>query len=179
MRSLVTVNFNIMDTNPIPAPLNDDLLKEVFHHHLNRIYNGKCFLYKTLPALNALASFKGLQLAIDEFGEDVLKQIVRMKSIYALLGETPVDNECNPITNIIKDEFCLDENQTVPLLNDLDLMLYMQLLEHVNITSYRMLIMISKTLKHDNIIQMLKESFDESQENDKLFTLIAKEYVKG
>ncbi|RWY50887.1 DUF892 family protein [Mucilaginibacter gilvus] len=168
-----------MDTNPIPAPLNDDLLKEVFHHHLNRIYNGKCFLYKTLPALNALASFKGLQLAIDEFGEDVLKQIVRMKSIYALLGETPVDNECNPITNIIKDEFCLDENQTVPLLNDLDLMLYMQLLEHVNITSYRMLIMISKTLKHDNIIQMLKESFDESQENDKLFTLIAKEYVKG
>ncbi|MEO7216070.1 DUF892 family protein [Mucilaginibacter sp.] len=166
-----------MDTTPTPAPLNDDLLKEVFHHHLNRIYNGKCFLYKTLPGLNALASFKGLQLAIDEFGEDVLKQIVRMKTIYALLGETPIDNECNPITNIIKDEFCLDENQTVPLLNDLDLMLYIQLLEHVNITSYRMLIMISKTLKHDNIIQMLKESFDESQENDKLFTLIAKEYI--
>ncbi len=166
-----------MDTTPTPAPLNDVLLKEVFHHHLNRIYNGKCFLHKTLPGLVELASFKGLQLAIEEFGEDVLKQIVRMKAIYAVLGETPVDNECNPITNIVKDEFCLDEKQTLPLLNDLDLMLYVQVLEHVNITSYRMLIMIAKMLKHDNIIQMLQESFDESQENDKLFTLIAKEYI--
>nr|WP_294948345.1 DUF892 family protein [uncultured Mucilaginibacter sp.] len=157
--------------------LDDHFLNGVFTHHLNRIYNGKCFLRKSLPHLISLASFKGLQLAMEEFSDDVLKQIVRLKSIYALLGETPADTNCNPITNIIKDEFCLDENQTVPILNDLDLMLYVQLLEHVNITSYRMLIMISKTLKYDNIIQLLKENLDESQDNDKLFTLIAKEYI--
>jgi ferritin-like metal-binding protein YciE len=163
--------------NAIPAPLDDHFLKDVFTHHLNRIYNGKCFLHKSMPHLTSLASFKGLKLAMEEFGEDVMKQIVRMKLIYAMIGETPVDQECNPITNIVKDEFCLDENQTLPILNDLDLMLYVQLLEHVNITSYRMLIMLSKTLKYDNIIQLLKENLDESQDNDKLFTLIAKEYI--
>ncbi len=166
-----------MDTTATPAPLNDVLLKEVFHHHLNRIYNGKCFLHKTLPGLIDLASFKGLQLAIEEFGGDVAKQIDRMELIYKMINEVPVNDDCNPIKNIVKDEFCLDESQTIPLLNDLDVTLYVQVLEHVNITSYRMLIMIAKMLKHDNIIQMLQESFDESQDNDKLFTLIAKEYI--
>jgi hypothetical protein len=40
-----------------------------------------------------------------------------------------------------------------------------------------MLIMIGKMLKHDSIIQMLQENLDESQDNDKLFTLIATEYI--
>jgi ferritin-like metal-binding protein YciE len=164
-----------MDTTP--APLSEETLKEVFQHHLNRIYNGKCFLHKTLPSLIDLASFKGLQLAIEEFGGDVAKQIERMELIYKMIDEVPVNDDCNPIKNIVKDEFCMDESQTIPLLNDLDLMLYVQVLEHVNITSYRMLIMLAKTLKYDNIKQLLQESFDESQENDKLFTLIAKEYI--
>lgn len=160
-----------------PAPLTEELLKEVFIHHLTRIYNGKCFLHKTLPALTGLASFEGLKLAIEEFAGDVAKQIERMEAIYKAIHREPKNDDCNPIKNIVKDEFCLDENQTIPLLNDLDLMLYVQVLEHVNITSYRMLIMLAKTLKYDNIKQLLQESFDESQENDKLFTLIAKEYI--
>ncbi|OOQ61182.1 DUF892 family protein [Mucilaginibacter pedocola] len=160
-----------------PAPLNDALLQEVFIHHLTRIYNGKCFLLKSLPGIKELASFEGLKLAIDEFTDDVAKQIERLEAIYVAVGRVPLNEDCNPIKNIVKDEFCLDETQTIPLLNDLDLMLYIQVLGHVNITSYRMLIMVAKTLKYDNIKQLLQESFDESQENDKLFTLIAKEYI--
>ncbi|MDB5286085.1 MAG: hypothetical protein JWR05_1034 [Mucilaginibacter sp.] len=71
----------------------------------------------------------------------------------------------------------MDENQTMPILNDLDIILYVQLLEHVNITSYRMLIMIAKILKYDDAKQLLIENFDESADNDKLFLLIAKEYI--
>ena len=158
------------------APDNH-FLKAIFTHHLNRIYNGKCFLRNKINHLMSLASFKGLQLALEEFGNDVKNQIVRMEEIYKLINETPVDLNCNPITNIIKDEFCLDDNQTIPILNDLDIMLYVQLLEHVNITSYRMLIMIAKLLKYDDVKQLLIESFDESADNDQLFLLIAKEYV--
>jgi ferritin-like metal-binding protein YciE len=100
-----------------------------------------------------------------------------METIYAMIGETPVNDDCNPIKSIIRDEFCLDEEQTMPIMNDLDLMLYIQLLEHVNITSYRMLIMIAQLLKYDDVKQLLTENFDESTDNDKLFTLIAKEYI--
>lgn len=162
--------------NTSAAPDNH-YLKTIFTHHLNRIYNGKCFLKNNIDHLINLASFKGLQLAMEEFGNDVKNQIARMDEIYKMINEKPVDLNCNPITNIIKDEFCLDEKQTMPVLNDLDIMLYVQLLEHVNITSYRMLIMIAKLLKYDEAEQLLIENFDESADNDKLFLLIAKEYV--
>ena len=161
----------------IPPSLDEDFLKKIFIHHLSRIYNGKCFLKKNLQHLISLASFKGLQLAMEEFGDDVEKQITRMEEIYKLTDEAPLNMECNPITSIIRDEFCLDEKQTISILNDLDLVLYVQLLEHVNITSYRMLIMIAKLLKYNDVKQLLTESFDESTDNDKLFLLIAKEYI--
>ncbi|MBK0378665.1 DUF892 family protein [Mucilaginibacter segetis] len=160
-----------------PPPPDNVFLKNIFLHHLHRIYNGKCFLYKNIAHLKSLASFKGLQLAINEFGEDVKKQIERMEEIYTLIDEKPVNDDCNPIKSIIKDEFCLDENQTIPVLNDLDLMLYVQLLEHVNITSFRMLIMIASMLELADVKQLLIENFDEAKENDKLFALIAKEYI--
>lgn len=159
-----------------PAP-NDAFLKQIFLHHLNRIYNGKRFLQQRTDSLVKMASFKALEMAVGEFGGDVKKQIERMEDIYKLIGETPSPEVCNPIRSIIKDEFCLEDTQDVPLLNDLDLMLYLQVLEHINITSYRMLIMIAKLLKYDEVKQLLKENFDESEDNDKLFTLIAKEYI--
>jgi ferritin-like metal-binding protein YciE len=161
----------------ISAAPDNHFLKAIFTHHLNRIYNGKCFLRNNIEHLISLASFEGLQLAMEEVGNDVKKQITRMEEIYKLINERPVDLNCNPITNIIKDEFCLNEKQTMPILNDLDIMLYVQLLEHVNITSYRMLIMMAKLLKYDNARQLLIENFDESADNDKLFLLIAKEHI--
>lgn len=160
-----------------PTITDDSYLKAIFLHHLNRIYNGKCFLRKSLDHLISLASFEGLRLAMKEFGGDVQSQIDRMEKIYKLIDEDPKDLNCNPITSIIKDEFCIDEEQTMPVLNDLDLILYVQLLEHVNITSYRMLIIIAKMLKYGEVKQLLIENFDESAENDKLFLLIAKEYI--
>jgi ferritin-like metal-binding protein YciE len=164
-----------MPTNP--PSLDEDFLKKIFIHHLSRIYNGKCFLRKNLQHLTSLASFKDLKLAMGEFAGDVEKQIARMEEIYKMMNESPLDMQCNPITSIVRDEFCLDEKQTISILNDLDLVLYVQLLEHVNITSYRMLIMIAKLLKFNDVKQLLTESFDESQDNDKLFLLIAKEYI--
>ncbi|TSD67362.1 DUF892 family protein [Inquilinus sp. KBS0705] len=152
-------------------------LKEIFLHHLDRIYNGKCFLRKKLAHLVSLASFKGLQLAIEEFADDIKKQISRMEEVYKLIGETATDADCNPIRSIVQDEFCIDENQAIPLLNDLDLALYIQVLEHVHITSYRMLIMIATLLKEPEVKQLLVENLDESTDNDKLFTLLAKEYI--
>lgn len=160
-----------------PAPPNEDFLKPVFLHHLTRIYNGKRLLQQRTDNLKNMASFKDLEMAIQEFTGDVNKQLKRMEEIYALIGETPAPEISNPISSIVKDEFFLDTEHNLPLLNDLDLVLYLQILEHINITSYRMLIMIAKMLKYDEVKQLLTENFDESAANDKLFTLIAKEYI--
>lgn len=170
------LSFKTMN-NTNPHLLDDHLLKEVFIHNLNRIYFGKCYLNNHLDHLLHLASFTALQQAIQEFWDDVKKQITRMEEIYLLLNETPSDKNCNPIKSIIKDGFCLDDKQDMPILSDMDLIMYLQLLEHLSITSCRMLIMVSKMLKYDDIRQLLTECFDESIDNDQLFLLISKEYL--
>jgi ferritin-like metal-binding protein YciE len=161
-----------------PAPLDLHLQFKVFVHNLNRIYFAKTYLDKKMPNLIEMASFTGLKQGMNEFWEDVKKQIVRMDKIYKLINETPSDKNCNPLKAIVKDEFCLDEKHEIAILNDMDLIMYMQMLEHINIACYGLLKVISKQLKYQEIEQLLKECFDECVDNDQLFVLIAKEYVQ-
>jgi ferritin-like metal-binding protein YciE len=160
-----------------PEPLDEDTLKQVFMHNLNRIYFGKCYLDSHLEHVISLASFPALQLAIGEFWDDVKRQIKRMHEIYALMGETPSDKNCNPIKSIIKDNFCLDDKQAMALFTDMDIMAYLQLLEHINISACDMMKIIAAKLNNGKVEQLLIECFDESIDNDHLFTLISKEYI--
>jgi ferritin-like metal-binding protein YciE len=158
-------------------PLNESQLRAIFVHHLNRIYFGKRYLDKTIDEIIGLASFKNLELAIQEIGEDAKRQIIRMEDIYRLIDETPTDESHNPIKSIVGEEFFIDQTLPIPILKDTDIMLYIQLLEHINITSYRMLKTIASAQQNTAVEQLLVECFDESVDDDGLFVLIAGEYL--
>lgn len=160
-----------------PEPLVPALQYKVFVHNLNRIYFAKRYLDNKMEALIDMASFKGLKLGMQEFWADVKRQIARMDQIYKLIGELPSDKNCNPLKAIIKEEFCLHEKHEIAILNDMDLIMYMQMLEHINMASYGLLKVIAKQLNYKEIEQLLRECFDECKDNDELFVLIAREYV--
>jgi ferritin-like metal-binding protein YciE len=159
-----------------PRPYDSDALKQVLLHNLNRLYFSKCYLNGHLSHLIARASFPALQMAMEEFWEDVQRQIKRLQLVYDLLEEVPSDKNCNPIKSIIKDSFCLDDDQDMAFFIDADIIAYLQLLEHINITTCRTLKMIASMLKNEQAEQLLTECFDESIDNDHLFLLISKEY---
>ncbi|WP_214071728.1 DUF892 family protein [Mucilaginibacter sp. dw_454] len=159
--------------------LNDGHLPyKVFVHNLNRLYFAKKYLDDKMLNLIDMASFKALQHGLNEFWEDVKKQIKRMEEIYEIIGEQPSDKNCNPIKAIIKDEFCLSEKHEIAILNDMDLIMYIQILEHINMATYQLLKTVAHRLNYDHIEQLLTECFDESTDNEELFELIAKEYIK-
>ncbi|MGN6181974.1 MAG: DUF892 family protein [Mucilaginibacter sp.] len=159
-----------------PKPYDTVALNQVFAHNLNRLYFSKCYLNGHLSHLISRASFPALQMAMEEFWEDVQRQIKRLQDVYKLINEIPSDKNCNPIKSIIKDNFCLDEDQEMTFFIDADIIAYLQLLEHINITSCRTLRMIAAMLKLEQAEQLLTECFDESIDNDHLFQLISKEY---
>lgn len=167
-----------MELQPI-TPSSPQLLKEHFVHHLNRVYYGKTYLKTHLPQLNNLSSFKKLRQGLQEVWEDVCKQVERLEKIYQILDATPAKENCVPIIAVFKDAFEAQEYAVETcLLNDIDIILYLQLLEHINITSYRMLKILAGTMGYPEVEQLLLESFDESSDNDKLFVMIADEYVQ-
>jgi ferritin-like metal-binding protein YciE len=165
-----------------PLPVNSEnpqLIKEHFVHHLNRVYYGKQYLKKHLPDLKEVTSFVKLKQGIQETWEDVSRQVERLQEIYSLIDATPATENCVPIIAVFKDAFePQDYQDETCLLNDIDIILYLQLLEHINITSYRMLKILAESMGIVKVEQLLIESFDESTDNDKLFVMIADEYVK-
>jgi ferritin-like metal-binding protein YciE len=169
------INMNIESTQATdPA-----VLKYLFTHNLNKLYYGKRYMQDNLPHLIEIASFKALQLALEELQEDINKHITRLDEIYATAGVTPSDEECIPIKAIFKETFILEKKGIGrELLGDMDVMLYMQLIEHINITAYRTLRIVAKALKLTEIEQLLIESFDESIEDDRLFMMITNEYLR-
>jgi ferritin-like metal-binding protein YciE len=157
--------------------LNTDQLRQTFVHNLNRMYFGKLFLSQKMDTLIETASFKTLKLALTEMYQDVINQINRMSEIYGLINERPTNESNNPLKTIVKDEFCLNTTGDMPVINDMDIILYVQILEHINITAYRLMKMTAPILNNKKVEQLLTECFDESVEDDHLFVLITKEYI--
>jgi ferritin-like metal-binding protein YciE len=79
---------------------------------------------------------------------------------------------------VIEEAFNLNNNSgKSTIINDMDIILYMQLIENIELTSFRMLKLISGFIGNDQITQMVTECFDENVDNDKLFSLITEEYL--
>jgi len=161
-----------------PQVTDPAALKQLFAHHLNRLYFGKHYLNDTLERLVNIASFRNLKLALEELWDDVKKQLDRLDEIYEKAGIKPSDADCIPVQSIFKEVFTLERRGIgMELLSDMDLMLYMQLIEHINITAYRMLRILAGSLNYAEIDQLLIESFDESVDDDRLFLMITNEYL--
>lgn len=166
-----------MDTLNIPQTEID--LKQVFLHQLNRVNCTKGYLARNLPTLEKTASFNTMKLAIREDLEDVIKQQLRIDEMYTLLDSKPSDEGCEVIKSVIDEAFNLNNNSGKSIvIHDMDIILYMQLIENIELTSFRMLKMIAGFMGNEPIKQMVTECFDENVDNDRLFTLISEEYLE-
>jgi ferritin-like metal-binding protein YciE len=153
-------------------------LKILFIHQLNRVNCTKGYLIRNLPILEEIASFKNMKLAIQEDLDDVKKQQVRIDKMYNMLHSKASDEGCDVIKSILEEAFNLGNNAgKSTIVNDMDIILYMQLIENIELTSFRMLKLIAEFMGDEQIIQMVTECFDENVDNDKLFTLITEEYL--
>jgi len=153
-------------------------LKLLFAHQLNRVNCTKGHLIRNLPVLEEIASFRNMKLAIQEDLDDVKKQQVRIDETYKLLGAKASDEGCEVIKSVIEEAFNLNNNSgKSTIINDMDIILYMQLIENIELTSFRMLKMIAGFMGNEEITRMITECFDENVDNDKLFTLITEEYL--
>jgi ferritin-like metal-binding protein YciE len=152
--------------------------KQLFIHQLNRVNCTKGYLIRNLPLLEKIASFRNMQLAIMESLDDVKKQQQRINEIYGLLNSKSSDEGCDVIKSVLEEAFNLGNNTgKSTLANDMDIILYMQLIENIESTSFRMLKLIAQFLGNDEVSQMVTECFDENIDNDRLFTLITEEYL--
>lgn len=165
-------------TTILNQTLSDLGLKQLFIHQLNRVNCTKSYLLKNLPLLAETASFRTMKLAIYESLEDVGRQQLRIHEMYELLDAAPSDEGCEVVKAVIEEASKLGHNAGKSIImHDMDIILYTQLIENMELTSFRMLKLIAKFMGNKKISQMITECFDENIDNDRLFTLISEEYL--
>lgn len=160
-----------------PSPDKVDY-KQLFIHQLNRVNCTKGYLARNLPLLAEMASFKNMRLAIQETHDDVLKQQKRIDEIYSLTGSKASDEGCEVVKAVIEEAYHFGNHTGKPkIVNDMDIILYVRLIENIELTSFRVLKLINEFLGNHDVTQLLAECCDENMDNDKLFALVAEEYL--
>ncbi|WP_411273236.1 DUF892 family protein [Daejeonella sp.] len=158
--------------------LGSGKLKTFFVDHLNRIYSAKLHLIERLPLLCHEAHFSDLQNAIAETVQNVEKQIVRMEMIYALLDEIVAPANVLGLTSLVDDAFeAIQQQDGDAELRDLSILFYLQNIESVEMASFQILQMAAIKLKNPQVVQLLKENYEEAKADRTLFLLISTKYI--
>lgn len=158
--------------------LGSKKLKTFFIDHLNRIYSAKLHLIDRLPLLSNEAYFSDLQNAIAETVQNVEKQIARMEMIYALLDKEVAPANVLGLTSLVDDAFeAIQRQKGDAVLRDLSILFYLQNIESVEMASFQILQMAAVKIKNQQVVQLLKENYEEAKADRTLFLLISTKYI--
>lgn len=155
----------------------DDLMK-FFISHLNRIYCAKNQLVDNLPQLKSHAHFLDLRHAIDETVEVVQNQIRRMREIFILLDTFYTHESCTGLIGLLDEAFqSIGPQSDKPALRDLSILFYMQNIESIETASFKVMMLVANKMENPEVVQLLRECYDEANEDRILFKQIIDKYV--
>lgn len=153
-------------------------LRHFFISHLNRIYCAKSQLAEKLPELGKRTHFLDLQQAIEETVEIVENQLARIKEIYVRLDDFYHMENCTGLIGVLDEAFqSIGSPGDSPALRDLSVLFYMQNIESIEIASFRMMLMVADQLKTEDVVQLLRECYDEALDDKILLNAITANYL--
>jgi ferritin-like metal-binding protein YciE len=158
--------------------LAPDKLKVFFLHHLNLIYCAKSHLVERLPEVVEQAGFAELRFAIQETMDDIERQIERMEEIFTLLDTSYSMDGCSDMINYVEQAFKpIHLHGADEELRDMAILYYLQNMESLEMSSFQILLLIAAKLKNKQVLQLLKENFDEAKDDRALLLTIVAKYL--
>jgi len=165
---------------PSPQPLSVLTLRSVFIEQLSILYNAKVSLTSRLPQLADQATFKNLKLALEEDLEDTKRQMISLKSIFRLLQESWLTNNCLAMNAVIDEAHKhVTYKQDNHFESDMSILFYMGVIENLQVGASQLLNLIALKLAYQPYAQLVLECLDISRDNVSLFNCVAEEYLKN
>lgn len=153
-------------------------LKRFFLDHLDRIYCAKSHMVVSFSGIAKQAHFSDLCLAIMETVDDVKRQICRMDEIYLLLGAQCNNSSCGGMVGMLAEAVtAINEINNDVLMRDMAILFYLQNIESIETASFQVLQIIAKKFNNPQVSQLLKENFDEADDDRGLLLMITRKYV--
>lgn len=161
---------------PKDVQIDDMLLKKTFLEHLNNIYFGKQHLLTFFTEVQEIASLNVLKHAIQEGIDDTGSQMAQMDEVFVSIGEKPSKTNILGIKAMTLEAYlsAIKAGKT-PLEKDVFILFYLQLIEGIEITYFKVLKNLAKAIGYSNTF--LDQTVDLSVDNKILFESIYKEYI--
>ena len=167
---------SLASQKPKDVQIDDLLLKKTFLEHLNYIYYGKHHLLTFFKEVKGVAKLNVLQLAIQEGIDDTSSQIKQMDGIYSAIAEKPTQVNTLGIKATTLEAYLVTIRAgKTPLERDVFILFYLQQIEGIEITYFKVLRNLAKAVGYSNTF--LDQPFDIAVENKLLFETIYKEYI--
>ncbi|SHN19224.1 DUF892 family protein [Mucilaginibacter sp. OK098] len=167
---------SLASLQPRDVQIDDMLLKKTFLEHLNYIYFGKHHLIDFFSEVKEIAKLNVLKHAIQEGIDDTQSQIVQMDEIYSAIAETPSKTSTLGIKAMTLEAYITTiKAGKTPLEKDVFILFYLQQIEGIEITYFKVLKNLAKAIGYSNTF--LDQPFDMAVENKILFEQIYKEYI--
>jgi ferritin-like metal-binding protein YciE len=167
---------SLASLQPKDVVIDDLLLKKTFLEHLNYIYYGKQHLMDFFTEIKDLATLNVLKMAIEEAHEDAHDQMHQMENVFNAIGETPSKTNTLGIKAMTLEAYlaAIKAGKT-PLERDVFILFYLQQIEGIEITYFKVLKNLAKAIGYSN--SFLDKPIDIAVENKILFEGIYKEYI--
>ncbi|MBK6730967.1 MAG: ferritin-like domain-containing protein [Bacteroidetes bacterium] len=153
---------------------NDSMLEDFFYDELKDIYWAEKHLTKALPKLNKAATSKELKNAFSEHLEVTKTHIERLEQVFELLDKKAVAKKCEAMEGLTKEaDSIVEDTEKGTATRDVGLILAAQKVEHYEIATYGGLAQLARTLKKEDVAELLEQTLGEEKEADSLLTDIA------
>ena len=153
-------------------------IKKVFMLHLNNTYAIKTYLVTNLPKLTVYTTFPDITNAIHESIGEIKIQLLRMDVIYAELKEGHRSGAAMGMKAFsIETVATLKQPGITQLETDVIILLHLNMLEGIEVSSYTALYDLALSMPHNDIAQLIKENLDMAKDSRELYRMITKEFI--
>ena len=153
---------------------DETMLRELFIDELKDIYYAEKLLMKTMPKLAKAATSQELTNAFTNHLAQTEGQLERIEQVFEILGTAARAKKCEAMEGLVKEaQGLLEELPKGTMVRDAGLIIAAQKVEHYEIAAYGSLVQLAKTMRENEIAEILNQTLEEEKQTDQLLTELA------
>ncbi len=153
-------------------------LGEFFIEALKDIYWAEKQLTRSIPKMIQAATTEELQEVLDEHLQETKDQVFQLEKVFELLDMKPQAKKCEAMEGLTKEaENIIEETAEGTMTRDVALIMAAQKIEHYEIATYGTLVRLAKTIRREDVANILAAILDEEKEADMTLTGVAENNI--
>ncbi len=137
---------------------------DYFIHELRDMLNAESRLVQTLAELESESKNEQLRAAFAEHKQQTEMHAKRLTDVFRMLGQQPEQSECQGIKGLVEEKQAFMKEHPTPDLLDFFNMVAGIKAERYEISTYRTLVSLARSLGLAHSVELLEQNLNEEQE---------------